>query len=66
MIAAATDGSFYFFEHIDDHGVLGVKNIRRWRYNDPAFKENPNDIVRGFQVLDTDIPHLKNQITLAA
>ena len=30
LVAASMDGWFYFFEHIDDHGVKEFKNIRRW------------------------------------
>ena len=66
LVAASMDGCFFFFEHIDDHGVKEFKNIRRWQYNDPAFKDNPGDIVRGIQVLDAEVEHLKTQITLAA
>ena len=57
LIAASRCGSFYFFEHLDEHGYKEFKCIRSWQFFDPILNPETkiaspsatsNDVIRGF------------------
>ena len=41
LIAASRDGSFYFFEHLEDYGQKEFKCIRSWQFFDPILNPEP-------------------------
>ena len=51
MVIAASDGLLTFFDTDEDGEFV---QIRRWKYRSEDFRENPVDVIRGLQVLDTE------------